>query len=174
MQRSTFLRALAGAGLAFPGAGALAAGTSSTATTSSAKKAPQAPAAPASSAAEEEERIKGTLLAIEDMRQDAVRNRNVGSLGQIYAAEFVGVTITGAIVDRTQLIQLFARGNAAQRVETDELRVQVHGDTAIVFGRQTSYAPTGDVTFTNRFSNVYLRREARWQCISGQSTPIVV
>ncbi|MEK8031347.1 nuclear transport factor 2 family protein [Ideonella sp. DXS29W] len=111
-----------------------------------------------------------TLTAIEDQRVEAVRIQDFGTLGRIYAPEFLAVSPQGEVIDRSQLFQALAKGQSAQRFSTDDIRVLDLGATAVVFGRQTARAPTGQVTEVSRFAHVYIQRDGQWWCVSAQST----
>jgi ketosteroid isomerase-like protein len=113
------------------------------------------------------------LRALEDQRREAIRIQDFGTLGRIYAPEFVAVASNGQVMDRTQLFQMFARGSSAQKFSTDDIRVQDLGQTAVFIGRLTARAPTGEITFTTRFSHVFVKRDGLWKCVYGHSTPIV-
>jgi ketosteroid isomerase-like protein len=112
------------------------------------------------------------LTALEDQRRDAIRVKDFAMLGRIYAPEFIAVAGNGELIDRPTLFRLFDQGGSALKFETDEIRVQQHGDTAIFFGRLTGRTPTGETATVSRFSHVFIRREGRWVCVAGQSTPV--
>ena len=124
-------------------------------------------AGPVRAASAEEE-----LTALEDQRRDAIRVKDFAMLGRIYAPEFTAVAGNGELIDRPTLFRLFDQGGSALKFETDEIRVQQHGDTAIFFGRLTGRTPTGETATVSRFSHVFIRREGRWVCVAGQSTPV--
>jgi ketosteroid isomerase-like protein len=112
------------------------------------------------------------LIAIEDQRREAIRIKDFGTLGKIYAPEFMAVAGNGQLIDRAVLFRLFEQGGSALKFETDEIRIQLHGETAVFFGRLTGRTPTGELATVSRFSHVFIRREGRWWCVAGQSTPI--
>ena len=112
------------------------------------------------------------LRAVEEQRREAIRIQDFGTLGRIYAPEFTAVTGQGQLIDRAQLFQMFAKGSAGQKFTTDEIKVLDLGETAIFFGRLVARAPTGDITFTTRFSHVFVKRDGVWWCVAGQSTPV--
>lgn len=113
------------------------------------------------------------LRAVEDQRHEAIRVQDWNILGRIYSPEFVGVTATGQVIDRAQLFQTFAKGNSAQKFSTEDIKVLDLGETAIFFGRLVARAPTGAITYSTRFSHVFVKRDSVWWCVSGQSTPLV-
>ena len=112
------------------------------------------------------------LRAVEDQRREAIRIQDFGTLGRIYAPEFIAVAGDGQVIDRSQLFQIFAKGSSAQKFTTDEIRVLDLGQTAVFIGRQVARAPTGAITYTMRFSHVFVLRDGIWLCVSGQSTLI--
>ncbi len=124
------------------------------------------PALAAAATTEEE------IRAVEGQRLEAIRIQDFGTLGRIYAPEFIAVTGNGQVIDRSQLFQVFAKGSSAQKFSTDEIRVLDLGETAVFIGRLIARAPTGAITYSMRFSHVFVRREGHWLCVSGQSTTI--
>jgi ketosteroid isomerase-like protein len=112
------------------------------------------------------------LTALEDQRREAIRVKDFATLGRIYAPEFTAVAGNGQLIDRAALFRIFDQGGSALKFETDEMRVQQHGDTAIFFGRLTGRTPTGETATVSRFSHVFIRREGHWVCVAGQSTPV--
>jgi ketosteroid isomerase-like protein len=112
------------------------------------------------------------LRAVEDQRREAIRVQDFVTLGRIYAPEFIAVAGDGQVINRSQLFEVFAKGSSAQKFSTDEIRVLDLGQTAVFIGRLVARAPTGAVTYTARFSHVFVLRDGHWLCISGQSTPI--
>lgn len=113
------------------------------------------------------------LRAVEDQRREAIRVQDWNILGRIYAPEFVGVNANGQVIDRSKLFQEIAKGHSAQKFSTDEIKVLDLGETAIFFGRLVARAPTGAITYSTRFSHVFVKRDSVWWCVSGQSTPLV-
>ena len=112
------------------------------------------------------------LRLLEEQRRQAIKDRDFATLSNIYAPEFVGVTSTGQLVSRDQLFRVFEQTDPKLKFTTDEIRVALHGDTAVFFGRLVGTAESGTTLFTSRFSHVFVRRGAGWVCIAGQSTPL--
>jgi len=79
------------------------------------------------------------------------------------------------VLDRAQYIA--ARSHNPENVESavqDEIEVRQYGDAAIATGRSTIRGTRGSVPFVYRFrwTDVYVRRDGRWQSVSGQLTPL--
>ena len=111
------------------------------------------------------------LLALEEARREAIRKQDFAMLERIYAPDFVAVAGNGQVVGRDQLFAAFRRNDPSTVFTTDEVRVEVHGDTAIFIGRLTG-RKDGAVVSDARFTHVFQRQGKEWRCIAGQSTPI--
>lgn len=114
---------------------------------------------------------KKELLALEETRREAIRKQDFATLERIYAPDFVAVAGNGQVIDRDQLFTVFRRNDPTVAFTTDEVRVEVHGDTAIFIGRLTG-RKDGAVVSDGRFTHVFQRHGAEWRCVAGQSTPI--
>ena len=126
--------------------------------------------AQAPSAAEQE------LIGIEHAWVEALIKRDVAALDRLYADEYVDINPDGAIKGKAEDIAEVASGALNVASETlDEVRVRIYGTVAVVAGvyTQHSTAEGRDVSGSYRFTDVFVRRDGRWQCVSTQSTPIV-
>ena len=58
----------------------------------------------------------------------------------------------------------------------DDLKVRLYGNTAVVTWRMMSKGFIQNSAAVNeaRFTDVFIRRAGRWQCIASQSTPVSV
>jgi ketosteroid isomerase-like protein len=112
------------------------------------------------------------LLRLEEQRRQAIKAQDFATLSNIYAPEFVGVTSAGQMVSRDQLFRVFAQTDPKLRFTTDEVRVVLHGNTALFFGRLVGATESGTTLFTSRFSHVFVKRGESWVCVAGQSTAL--
>jgi uncharacterized protein (TIGR02246 family) len=57
---------------------------------------------------------------------------------------------------------------------TDEVKVRVYGDAAVVTGRDTikETKKGKDVSHQERWTNTWVKRDGRWQCVAGHSSVI--
>ena len=60
--------------------------------------------------------------------------------------------------------------------QLDELKVRFVEDLAIVTGRNTSKGTLGGrpAAAAYRFTDVFVKRDGRWQVVNAQTTPILV
>jgi ketosteroid isomerase-like protein len=115
------------------------------------------------------------LLTIQDQWAKARVDRNVAFLERLYAKEFWITSMQGSVVTRSEDIGVFASGDMRPEiVADDDMKVTVYDGFAVVTGREhvkgTYKGMAGD--FQLRFTNVYVRRDGRWQMITHHSTPI--
>jgi ketosteroid isomerase-like protein len=115
------------------------------------------------------------LLALQNQWAKARVDRNVALLERIYSKEFWITSMNGSLVTRSEDIGVFASGEMKpDLVADDEMKVAVYDDMAIVTGREqvkgTYKGRAGN--FMLRFTNVYVRRDGRWQMVTHHSTEI--
>ena len=116
-----------------------------------------------------------TLVELERAWNDAVYKKDLEFLDSLLAEEFVATYDDGSLGDRNRELELSAAFN--QRVISatqEDFTVRVYGDTGVVWFtlrlvglRQGQRA---EVAF--RYTDVWVRRDGRWQCVSTQSTRI--
>ena len=96
-------------------------------------------------------------------------------LEKLYAKEFRITNAGGGVVERDADIALLAtRTIRPEYIRDDDMRVSRYGDIALVTGveklKGTYNGVPGEMAL--RFTNVYVRRDARWQMVSHHSTRI--
>ena len=116
-----------------------------------------------------------TLIELEQSWNEALYRKDVAFVENILADEFVATYNDGSRGDKARELALVAEFN--QQVESsvqDEFTVKVYRDTAVVWFtlrlvgiRQGQRA---EVTF--RYTDVFVQRNGRWQCVSTHSTRV--
>lgn len=100
---------------------------------------------------------------------------DVGFLEDLYAKEFRVTAMNGSVVERDADIAVFASGAMKpESITDDEMKVSLYGDVAVVTGRENLKGTYRGVPgeFALRFTNVFVRRDGRWQLVTHQVTPI--
>ena len=115
------------------------------------------------------------LIELEQGWNEAFYRKDLAFIENVLAEEFVATYDDGSRGDRAKELAQAAEFN--QQVESaiqDEFAVKVYGDTAVVWFtlrlvgiRQGQRA---EVTF--RYTDVFVLRDGRWQCVSTQSTRV--
>jgi ketosteroid isomerase-like protein len=116
------------------------------------------------------------LLNVENSWKQAVVNRDAASLQRLYADEYLSTDQEGMVWNKAQDIAIDTTGNSRLGAyNLDGLKVRFYGDVAVVTGRNVSKgtlfgkAAKGQ----SRFTDVFVKRDGRWQCVTSQVTPIV-
>jgi ketosteroid isomerase-like protein len=115
------------------------------------------------------------LIALERGWNEAFYRKDVAHIEKILANEFVATYDDGSRGDRAKELALAAEFN--QQVESaiqDEFTVKVYGDTAVVwFTLDLVGIRQGQRSGLKlRYTDVWVMRDGRWQCVSTQSTRV--
>ena len=116
------------------------------------------------------------LMQLERDWDAAFRRNDAAFIDRILAEEFVVTYDDGTRGDRAKELALAASFN--QKVDSstlDEFIVKEYGNTAIVWFSLHLVGPSKGQTLALdfRFVDVFVLRDARWQCVSSQSTRVV-
>ena len=115
------------------------------------------------------------LIKLEQGWNDAFYRKDVAFIANILSDEFVATYDDGSRGDKAKELALVAEFN--QQVESaiqDEFTVRVYRDTAVVwFTLRLVGLKQGQRTdLTLRYSDVWVMRDGRWQCVSTHSTRV--
>jgi ketosteroid isomerase-like protein len=115
------------------------------------------------------------LVDLEQRWNAAFYRKDAAFIATILADDFVATYDDGSRGDKAKELALAAA--FAQQVESavpDEFTVKVYGDAAVVrFTLRVVGLRQGErVTTVLRYTDVWIVRNGRWQCVSSQSTPV--
>lgn len=116
---------------------------------------------------------RGTVAALDEQYQSAVKRNDVTTMDRILADDFVLVTGSGKIYSKADLLKESGSGEYVYEHQEDTDRnVRLWGDTAVVTAKLWEKGTNGGRTFdyTVWFSDVYLRTSQGWRYIFGQSS----
>ena len=112
------------------------------------------------------------LLKLEDDWNVAGAKKDAALLDRILAAEYFGTGVDGTTTTKSQELATLKGSSTRTPFVLSALKAQVYGDTAVVTG-----VNTGDGVFDGkevkgaiRFTDVFVRRDGRWQCVASQGT----
>jgi hypothetical protein len=120
-------------------------------------------------------REASTIIQVEREWETAFLGGDIAFIETVLASEFRAVYWDGSIGDRTKELTLAAQFN--QRIEKSTLSdfdVRFYSEVAIVsFVRTLAGISQGKpLEITYRFTDAFVWRDNRWQCISTHSTRI--
>jgi len=115
------------------------------------------------------------LIELEQAWNEAFYRKDVAVIEKILADEFIATYEDGSRGDKTKELALAAEFN--QHVESaiqDEFTVKVYRDTAVVWFtlRLVGIRQGQRAELTLRYTDVFVLRDGRWQCVSTQSTRV--
>jgi ketosteroid isomerase-like protein len=116
------------------------------------------------------------LIQLERDWNDAFYRKDVALIEKLLADEFIATYDDGSQGDKAKELALAAQFNQAVESATqDGFIVKVYRDTAVVwFTLRIVGIKQGQKSELNlRYTDVWVIRDGRWQCVSTQSTRIV-
>ena len=115
------------------------------------------------------------LLKFEEEFTQAVAANDVGAIGRFVADDWVIVDADGSVIDRLRFISAIESGALThESMESTDVAVRVHGDTAVATGVTTSKGQFMGQSFTTRerATDVLVRLDGRWLCVFSQLTRV--
>ncbi len=114
-----------------------------------------------------------TLIALERGWNEAFYARDVEFLDSILADDFIVTYDDGGLGDKARELELAATFN--QRVISatqEDFTVQVYDDAAVVWFtlRVVGIRRGQEAEISLRYTDVWVMRDGRWQCVASQST----
>jgi ketosteroid isomerase-like protein len=116
------------------------------------------------------------LTALEHIWKQAVVAGDAATLQRLYADEFTSIDQEGAVWNKAEDIGIDTNGwFRLDSYRLEDMNVRVYGDLAVVTGRNTMKGTfLGRAVMSQvRFTDVFVKRDGRWQCVTTQATPIV-
>jgi ketosteroid isomerase-like protein len=108
------------------------------------------------------------LLKLEKGFAEAIVKNDLERLGRIVADDWIIVDPNGEIVDRARFFEVIKSGSLThETMESEDLRVRVYGDSAVVTAvtRTKGTFMGQDFSTRERATDVFVKREGRWQCV---------
>jgi ketosteroid isomerase-like protein len=135
--------------------------------------APTAPAITAATetAADAEREIRRLNLEYDN----AILHRDAATLVRLIAEDFVVTKMGGKISTKAQEIAAAKAGETKFEMgRSEDVKVRLYGDTAIVNGRWIEKSNAGGKPFdgSHMYTTVYRRSNGGWQIVSDQVTPV--
>jgi ketosteroid isomerase-like protein len=108
------------------------------------------------------------LVQIENAWLRAVEQHDTATLGCILADELEEADFAGSLISRSEMLAS-AENRGDVHYELSEVHAHVYGDFAYVRGMGVASAG-GQPTVKSRFTDIFLYREGRWQCVAGHES----
>jgi ketosteroid isomerase-like protein len=108
------------------------------------------------------------LLKLEEAFAEAIVKNDLEGIGRLVADDWIIIDPNGEIVDRTRFFEVIKSGALTHEVmESDDFRVRVYGDSAVVTGITRTKGKFMGLEFSTqeRATDVFVKRDGRWQCV---------
>lgn len=122
-------------------------------------------------------KIEAELMQLERDIGEANIRRDKTFFESVEANEFIFTDSGGGITTKAEDVASLDKPPGEFKLVSyivDEMKASVYGKTAVVTGRTTtvSRGKTREITNKSRFTDVFIKRDGRWQIIAGHSSRI--
>jgi ketosteroid isomerase-like protein len=116
------------------------------------------------------------LRAVEDAWNKAELNHDAAALSRLLSDDLVLTETDGNVINKTEEVAFTADPTSHFEVqESHDLKIQVHGDAAVVSGAYHEKGSYKGKPFEHRgrYTDTWIRHNGTWQCIAGHfSIPV--
>jgi uncharacterized protein (TIGR02246 family) len=116
------------------------------------------------------------LIALEQRWAEAIRAGDADAIAPIFADELTYTGPDGRRRTRAEELEALRSGDAdVSEFETKDVEVRLYGDVAVVFGEHTEKSTYRgeDTSGRYRWTEVFVKRDGRWQVVAGQIAKVV-
>ncbi|MEW6735099.1 MAG: nuclear transport factor 2 family protein [Acidobacteriota bacterium] len=127
---------------------------------------------PADKKQSENEKIEQDLIQLDRQWAELAVRGDITAFDRIIADEHVSTFSNGKLVTRDEDRAYIATSAAKyQSITTDDVKIRVYGDTAIIIGRVMVKTRSGSEA-QYRYTTVWVKRQHNWQIVAEQHTSI--
>ena len=115
------------------------------------------------------------VAALSEQHRKAAIKGDTEALDAVLADDWVVVGPTGEVETRRQQAEKIKDGSLVfEAIDAKEVKVRVHGDTAVVMGLYHIKATVNGRTVDGSFRNtgVFAKQAGTWRCVFNQVTPV--
>jgi ketosteroid isomerase-like protein len=119
--------------------------------------------------------VEQNLMHIEQELDDAVVKGDTSASEKYLADNSTFTDPGGMVMDKARSIDDFKSGNLKiESSKLEDMKVQVYGNTAVVtYGTTDKGSYKGkDISGNYRWTDVFVKRNGRWQIVAGQGTRV--
>jgi len=108
------------------------------------------------------------LLKLEKEFAEAIVRNDLESIGRLVTDDWIIIDPNGEIVERARFFEVIKSGALTHDLlESEDFRVRVYGDSAVVSAVTRSKGKFMGQEFSTqeRATDVFVKRDGRWQCV---------
>jgi ketosteroid isomerase-like protein len=113
------------------------------------------------------------LLKLEAEFADAIIKNDPGAIERLVADEWVIINADGGIIDKERFLGVIKSGTLThEMMESDNMRVRVYGDSAVVTALTRTKGKFMGQEFSTeeRATDFFVRLDEQWRCVLTQLT----
>jgi ketosteroid isomerase-like protein len=117
--------------------------------------------------------MQDEILNLEKELSQAIVKNDAEAVGRLLADDWIIVDPDGGIIDKARFLGVIKSGVLTHEVmESEDTRVRVYGNTAIVTALTTTKGKFSGQDFTTqeRATDVFVKQDGRWQCALSHLT----
>lgn len=114
---------------------------------------------------------EATLIAMEQAWAQALEKQDVETLNCILADDFEDANPVGTLSGRSKILTA-AQKQPSNHHRLSEMRAHVYGDVGYIRGLATALSADGKPNVIVRFTDVYVYRDGRWQCVAAHESEV--
>jgi ketosteroid isomerase-like protein len=115
------------------------------------------------------------LGKLEEEFADAIVKNSPEKIQQFVTEDWIIINADGGIIDKERFFEVIKSGTLThEMMESDDIRVRVYGDSAVVSALTRSKGKFMGQEFTTheRATDVFVRRGGQWRCVLTQLTGV--
>jgi ketosteroid isomerase-like protein len=120
--------------------------------------------------------VAQSLIDMENQWAQASKSGNADALAPLLSEDFIALDSDGSMRTKSEVLARTKKAKWSTN-EIADLKVTVHGDTAIVTGSWTGKGTDGGgktIDAKERWADTWVKmRNGRWQCVASASAPIM-
>ena len=117
--------------------------------------------------------MEDELAKVEAEFANAIVKNSPEEIRQFVSDDWIIINADGGIIDRQRFLEVIKSGALThEMMESDDMRVRIYGDSAVVSAVTRSKGKFMGQEFTTheRSTDVFVRRDGRWRCVLTQLT----
>jgi ketosteroid isomerase-like protein len=119
--------------------------------------------------------VEQELIKLEKGWNDALARHDWAFIDQILANDYITTDSDGVVADKAQEMVILKSGEeAVASAVSDDFKVRIYGDTAVVTYRWNykGQFKGKESTGQERYTDTWVRRGGRWQCVAAHASRI--
>jgi ketosteroid isomerase-like protein len=110
-----------------------------------------------------------TLTGLNEAYLESVKMGDVDRFREILADDFLCSAANGAVLDKTQFLELTAGPRTLRHLSGADIRIRLFGDVAIIHAA-TTYTTMDGIEGRGRYTDIWAKRDGVWRAVAAHVT----